>query len=190
MVHIAWEGMGSNAWTFREIAPVLKQIHQKKPIALHLVTDLEYPSHNGPLAWKHSLKKELTGILKGIPFYLYEWNSAMLSTICTQCDIALLPIPQKPPIYWAKPENRLLMLWRMGLPVLTSSTPAHMRCMKAVGINEMYATKEDWGRCLETLIGDEDLRKKTALLGQNYACQAANDQALADKWITVLESVL
>ncbi len=189
-VHIAWEGMGGNAWAFQEIAPVLKRIHRKLPLALHLVTDLSFKSHNGPLSVNHALKPRLQKIFGDVPFYLYEWNAAMLAPICTRCDIALLPIPKNPPIYWAKPENRLLMLWNMGLPVLTSPTPAYERCMRDAGSEQTCDTLEEWEKKLMALIGDEDLRRESAFRGKAYASHAVSEETLCAKWTAALEQVL
>ncbi|MEI6790075.1 MAG: hypothetical protein WCK42_02715 [Myxococcaceae bacterium] len=190
VAHLAWEGMGGNAWAFQEIAPVLKKIHKKQPLALHLVTDLKYKSYNGPFAWEYQVKSQLQKILGEVPVYLYDWNPVMLSTICTRCDIALLPVPQKPPIYWAKPENRLLMLWRMGLPVLASANPAFARCMKAAGNHQACENLNDWEEKLSSLIESETLRRESAERGRAYADEQVNESVLSEKWTRVLESVL
>lgn len=189
-LHLAWEGMGANAWTFQEIAPVLKRLHTRRPLALHLVTDVKYPSHAGPMALHREVKPVLKRLLGDIPVYLYEWNSAMLSAICTRCDIGLLPIPRKPAIYWAKPENRLLMLWQMGLPVLASSTPAYTRCMQAADNNEACENLDDWEEKLTGLIESEELRRQSAGRGRRYATEQANETILCQKWVAALESVL
>ena len=174
-VNLVWEGMGGNAWAFQEISSVLKRIHQKIPIALHLVTDIECKSYNVPFAWPRKVKPVLNRILGDIPVYLYEWNSFMFSRICAHCDIALLPIPRNPPIYWAKPENRLLMLWRMGLPVLASANPAFTRCMEDSGSRLGCHTQEEWEQKLIKTIQDEKYRSQAAHLGFSYGQKQANN---------------
>lgn len=189
-INFAWEGMGANAWAFQEIAPVLKKVQRERPIALHLVTDLKYRAHYGPWSWNREVKSFLKNILGDIPVYLYEWNSAMLSVICSRCDIALLPIPRKPAIYWAKPENRLLMLWRMGLPVLTSSNPAFFRCMQASGNEQACENLQEWEEKLEALIFSKTIRCDSARRGHFYAEEQMSDLALCEKWNQVLKSVM
>ncbi len=189
-VHLAWEGMGANAWAFQEIAPVLKEIHARRRIALHLVTDLKYRSHGGPFAWHREAKPYLQNILSEIPVFLYEWNAQMLSTICINCDIAVLPIPREPPIYWAKPENRLLMLWQMGLPVIASATPAYARCMRAAGNQQVCLTQNDWKQQLESLLSSEAIRRESARRGLEYSKQNVSLETLSQKWFKVIESVL
>lgn len=189
-VHFAWEGMGGNAWAFQEIAPVLLKIYRHRPIALHLVTDLKYRTYNSSFAWYREVKPYLQKILGDIPIYLYEWNSDMLSTICVRCDIALLPIPRKPTMYWAKPENRLLMLWRMGLPVLASANPAFLRCMQAAGNDQACESLQDWEDKLLELMESETLRRESAQRGRLYGDTEANEAVLCRKWMQVLESVL
>lgn len=190
VVHFAWEGMGVHTWAFQEIAPVLKKIHAKRPIALHLVTDLQYRAYNGPMALEKQVKPYLRKILGNVPVYLYEWNQAMLSLICSHCDIALLPIPKEPAIYWAKPENRLLMLWRMGLPVVASANPAFMRSMKRAGNEQACENLQDWEEKLEALLMSDVLRRESAERGRAYSDEYASKSALCQKWTKVLESVL
>ncbi len=189
-LHFAWEGMGANAWAFQEIAPLLRRIHRQRPIALHLVTDFRYNPLGRSFPWQKEVKPYLQKILGDVPVYLYEWNSEILSAICTRCDIALLPIPRKPAIYWAKPENRLLMLWRMGLPVLASATPAYARCMEAANNQQACENLEDWEEKLTALVNSESLRKSSAEQGRLYAEEQVSEAVLCNKWLAALESAL
>jgi glycosyltransferase involved in cell wall biosynthesis len=188
-VHLVWEGMGGNAWAFREIAEALKRVHRRIPLALHLVTDIKFKKFNIPGSPLSDVRKSLQSFLGDVPFYLYEWNSQMLAPICASADIALLPIPQTPAIYWAKPENRLLMMWRMGLPVLASANPAFSRCMKAAGTDMSCLNQTEWEEKLVKLIENENLRRSSAQSGMSYAIQHASQEVLSAKWHAVLESI-
>ena len=47
--------------------------------------------------------------------------------IATGCDLAVIPLPLDRPLERGKPESKLVSFWRMGMPVVTSSTPAYRR---------------------------------------------------------------
>ena len=71
----------------------------------------------------------------------------------TACDVAVIPIDQANALWWGKPENKLVLLWQLGMPVLTTATPIYRQVMEAVGVDMACATTADWGAKLERLIG-------------------------------------
>ena len=54
-----------------------------------------------------------------------------------------------------KPENKLGLLWRMGMPVVTSATPAYTRAMNEAGQSLTCKDDAEWMSKLENLILDE-----------------------------------
>ena len=55
-----------------------------------------------------------------------QWSETV-SVIATACDLAVIPLPLDRPLERNKPETKLISFWRMGLPVVTSATPAYVR---------------------------------------------------------------
>ena len=57
----------------------------------------------------------------------------------------------------------------MGIPTLTSSTPAYSRAMDACGLDFYCENIMEWEKKLEKLIIDAEVRKKAGLVGQQHA---------------------
>ena len=45
-----------------------------------------------------------------------------MPALVTEADIAVIPIDLSDPVAQAKPENKLMILWRLGMPVIASAT--------------------------------------------------------------------
>ena len=68
----------------------------------------------------------------GVKFYMHEWSPFAVRAISSRCHLGLIPLDQDRPLYRAKPENKLLIMWRLGLPVVTSATAAYKRVMSPI----------------------------------------------------------
>ena len=55
----------------------------------------------------------------------------------------------KDPMMVGKPENKLLLLWRMALPVLVSSTPAYQKVMIRANQDNFINKESEWLRLIE-----------------------------------------
>ena len=186
---LVWEGLPENLTTFMTIRDVLTELRKRHEIALHIVTDVEYPlglRHFGKLPTKKLIRK----LFDFEEVYLYEWNEPMLATIVTGCDLALIPIPPDVPIFAGKPANKLLLFWRMGVPVVTSATPAYVREMRAAGLDMACASKEEWFNKLAHYISDEDARRETARRGNAYVATRYSEEALLSRWDNLFRTLL
>jgi len=146
---------------------------------LHLITDLErrkYMNLYRNVSVINELKRMFgesflpnTASGKGSLVYLYHWNLEMLSRIITGCDIAIIPLDINNPLMRGKPENKLILFWRMGLPVVVSATPAYERVMKQSGQELCCRDTGEWIRNLESLMNDPQKRREAAVRGKTYA---------------------
>jgi len=88
-------------------------------------------------------------------------------------DVAIIPIDLTDAFARGKPENKLVMLWQLGMPVLTSDTPAYRRAMDSAGLDLTCADSTDWraklGRMIEA--SDEE-RERIARQGRAFAERA------------------
>lgn len=187
--HLVWEGLGQNVKTFREIAGALRALAARRRLALHLITDLEYPLGSTHF-WMRPTRELVRDVLGIDQVYLYQWNVNLVSALCTACDLAVIPIPLDTPFLRGKPENKLVLFWRMGLPVVTSATPAYERAMRGAGLSMTCRTAEEWLNMLERLLDDETARREAGQRGLAYAGEAYGEASLLSKWDAVFESVL
>lgn len=159
-LNIVWEGFcHGNKKGFELISNVLSGIENYK-IKLHIITDPEYCKFGA----KHICKPTYSILKKifsktNIEFYLYPWNSITFSNIVKSCDFAIIPI-HNDPLPLSKPENKLLLFWTIGLPVITTSTPSYKRVMDK--INEDFCCFEnfEWKDKILKLAEDKGVREK------------------------------
>ena len=184
--NIVWEGMGDNAYQFLFLKNVLAELESRHEIALHLVTDLSYYKYLGKYG-----KKYTSNILKGLckRVYLYDWNELMCSEIICASDLAVIPIDVSNPLVLGKPENKLLLFWRMGIPVVTSSTPAYDRAMSKAGIGMTCSNDKEWVSTIEKYIFSEKSRREAGLAGKRVVENEYSEDSTLRKWDSLFESL-
>jgi hypothetical protein len=82
----------------------------------------------------------------------HNWGRATFSADIAKCDVAVIPIDRSNALWWGKPENKLVLLWQLGMPVLTTATPVYDRVMAAAGLDMSCSTVAEWGSQLERTI--------------------------------------
>ena len=189
--NFVWEGLAGNLQFFSQIRDVLEKIKRRRRIAVHLVTDLEYGQYlHGKVGKRYTtdLVRCTFGSLDGV--YLYAWNEQTAATIMTACDLALIPIDLGDPLVCGKPENKLLLFWRMGIPTIVSATSAYARVMRDSGVHMACSTPQDWAEMLDRFMDDEEARRSAGRRGKQFAEQHYNVEKMLAQWDEVFASVL
>jgi len=184
--NLVWEGLPGNAHSLHLISEVLKTLQKKYAIALHVVTDLEFKLYLGKF-WALQTSNIISSICDKV--YLYQWNEQMFSNIIGACDLAVIPIDLDDSLASGKPENKLLLFWRMGIPTVVSSTPAYKRAMAQAGLPMACATKDEWTTTLEHYINNEEDRRAAGLQGKTIADSFYNENVLLSKWDTAISQL-
>jgi glycosyltransferase involved in cell wall biosynthesis len=175
-LRLVWEGQSTTLGNLLTVREVLNDFRDK--VELHVVTD--------PLVYRyfgrylpHRSQDLLTGIACDVRFH--RWDRSSFSEHITSSDLAIIPIDPSNAFACGKPENKLVMLWQLGMPVLTSDTPAYRRAMEAAGQDLLCGDLNDWRSRLARLIeaGAEDLAI-IAHQGRSFAERAySRDEFLA-----------
>jgi glycosyltransferase involved in cell wall biosynthesis len=181
-----WEGLPGNIRSLYEISEVLRQLSSKYKIALHIVTDLEYYKYLGRYVRQKTSKITLK-LFDNI--HLYAWDENSCSSIITGCDLAIIPLSMNDPLVAGKPENKLLLFWRMGMPTVVSATPAYQRAMRQCGLPMACRTKNEWLEILEKYIKDKVVRQDAGERGRKFCENQYNEEGMLAQWDEVLESV-
>ena len=105
-------------------------------------------------------------------------------------NLAIIPIDTSVPIQRLKPENRLLIMWRLGLPCLTSDSPAYVRVSNEVETITACRNLDDWYQNALRLLSDPDLARIQVTRGQEYLRQTHSKDSLLKKWDLVFDSVM
>jgi hypothetical protein len=102
----------------------------------------------------------------------------------------MIPINLAIPMQRLKPENRLLIMWRLGLPCLTSPSAAYARVAQDAEAKVICNTLEEWQENFEQLLKDPVFAKNQIARGQNYIHEHHSQRILLKKWDEAIESVL
>lgn len=176
---LVWEGLPQNLASLQLIRPALQQLHARYPLELHVVTDASYYRHLGRYGKTDTLQ-QLQRLLPEARFH--AWNETVCARIICSCDLAVIPLALDDPFAAGKPENKLLLFWRMGMPVVTSASPAYARAMQAAGMDYSVQQGSDWLPMLERLLGDEAARREAGTRGKSYAEQNFSEGRTLAQW--------
>jgi len=184
--NIVWEGLPGNAYAFEYLKSVFTELETKYEIALHFVTDLSYLRYLGRYG-----KTYTSDVVKGLckRVYLYEWNELMSSEIICSSDLAIIPVDLTNPLVRGKPENKLFLFWRMGMPVITSATPAYERAMKKAGLEMTCRDKEEWLSMLEKYIISHQSRQTAGIAGRKFVDESYSENETLKQWDEVFQSI-
>jgi glycosyltransferase involved in cell wall biosynthesis len=185
--NLVWEGLPSNLAQLKQISSVLREINTSHPIKLNVLTDAEQPRFLGRFG-----KIRSADVLREIYEHveLHPWSESTWAEVVRKSDLAVIPIDLADPFVRGKPENKLLLLWRMGIPVLTSKTPAYARAMDAIQMSGMACFDEnEWTNALKRMMVSEPLRRDAGMRGREYAQTLFSADAMLSRWDNVLESV-
>ena len=86
-----------------------------------------------------------------------QWTDQNFSKYASFCDLALIPIPNDP-IMKLKSENKLVLLWSIGIPTITSDSISYKRIMNEINQDYYCSSIEDWHNKLKKLILSEKNR--------------------------------
>lgn len=181
-VNVFWEGFShGNIRMFEQLRDILDGLGTFK-VDLHLVTDSQYCRFGG----SHLCHPTFSVLQKvfarsDVRFHLYDWNAVTFSAVATACDLALIPIPDDP-VMVMKPENKLLLLWSLGLPAIVSATPSYTRVMRAVGEDLACSRLEDWKEKVVGLASSQDARERYMASARRYLHAHMSPEALIANW--------
>jgi glycosyltransferase involved in cell wall biosynthesis len=183
---LVWEGLGENVRWFSEIREPLAEVAGRHPLELHLVTAVRFKQIS-----QRFWERDTAAIAKRFydNVHIHQWTEDSVAQIATRCDLAVIPLPRDRPLEHGKPESKLVSFWRMGLPTVTSATPAYTRVMQAAGQHWQCASAADWVGALETLVEDREARERSGRGGHAFAEAEYSDERLLSAWDAVLASI-
>jgi hypothetical protein len=156
-----------------------------------MVTDLRYPLFLGKYFYQptQQILKDIPKIL-GEDFKLTNWNLEAVVETARRSHISVLPLDPSGTLNPLKAENRLLMMWRIGLPTLTSPSLAYSRVMRDAQIDGICEDSEQWQVKIMQLMDSIELRKESVEKGQQYIRDTHSKEKVLSAWDKLFESVL
>lgn len=183
---LVWEGLPQTLGNLKQLQTVIGRLREKYAIELHVVTDREYFCYLGQYCKSDTLKS-LKKILPDVVFH--EWNEADCADIICACDLAVIPLVLTDPFSAGKPENKLLLFWRMAMPVVTSASPAYRRAMLSSGLDLTAHNEDAWVSIIEGLINDQNARQVAGLSGKAFTEITYSKESFLQSWDAVFASV-
>ncbi len=188
---ILWEGQPATIRGVLQISSVLLELSKINDIHFDFVTDKKYFQFLNRYIKRDTLgllKKDLSQIAELIN--IVPWTPNNLVECAQGNTVAMIPIDLTLPMQKLKPENRLLIMWRLGLPCLTSPSPAYVRVSRQAGVTAVCEGPQEWLQNFNRLIGDPDFAHNEIISGQNYLRENHNRATLLNKWDLAFESVM
>jgi len=189
--HILWEGQPATIRGVQQISSILLQLSKENKLHFDFVTDQKYFQFLGKYLEMNTLrllKRDLSPIIDRVK--IIPWTPDNLVVSAKKSAIAMIPIDLTVPMQTLKPENRLLIMWRLGLPCLTSPSLAYTRVASQAGVNAICDSPEVWLENFGNLLSDPSFALEEILRGQNYLSEMHNSNALLAKWDRAMESVV
>lgn len=188
---ILWEGQPATIRGVRQISEILPQLSKTNSLGFDFVTDESYFQFLGKHIRRSTLallKKDLGKVSDQIS--IIPWTPSNLVESAQRSNLAMIPIDLSVPMQNLKPENRLLIMWRLGLPCLTSPSPAYIRVALKAGAQVICETPQVWLENFNSLLNDPTFAHEEVLRGQNYLYENHNKVILLHKWDKAVESVM
>ena len=190
-IRILWEGQPATIRGVRNISSSLQKLSKNNSLYFDFVTDENYSQFLGKYVKRSTLsllEKDLAEIstIVGIT----PWTLSNLIKSAKQSSMAMIPVDLSVPMQYLKPENRLLIMWRLGLPCLTSSSPAYLRVSSKAGVIATCVDLDTWLTSFIRLINDPKFAHNETLKGQDYLREFHTKNILLDKWDKAIESVM
>jgi len=188
---LMWEGMPFTAKGLLLLQETFSLVSKTQPIRLNMVTDLTYPRLLGKYFYGETRRilEDIPEIL-GDKFALTKWSLDEVVATAKKSHLAIFPLDPAGTLNPLKPENRLLMMWRVGLPVLTSPSLAYNRVMAQTELDGICSSPTEWSQKVVEMIDSPELRKRSVERGQQYIRDTHSEKIVLEAWDKLFESVL
>lgn len=182
---LVWEGQAGTLRSMKTIIAPLNAVSDL--IELHVVTDPATPRWYGRLG---TLTPQQ--MLKGLrcPVHHVVWQRSDFAAQIRAADVALIPIDLANTLFAAKPENKLVLLWKLGMPVLAGATDAYRRAMAAAGLDLICESTADWTDRIRTLAAAPAERlREIGEQGRDYAARTYGLEAFQAPFDALFRSI-
>ena len=181
-----WEGLPS---TLRSVSLLggFFESSREKNFRLNVLTNLnsyKYMNKYRKVDLDQLISKQLSN--KNLEINLVQWSPSALETYSDTSSVGVIPIESFQGYNHLKAENRLLIMWRLGLPVLTSPLESYVRTMRQAGIDGICKDKYEWNTKLKNLFNSKDLREEIKEKAMKYLINKHDTENLLMKWDSVI----
>jgi hypothetical protein len=119
---------------------------------------------------------------KNLELNTVQWQPHEVVKYSKLSTLGVIPIAAFKGYNHLKAENRLLIMWRLGLPALTSPLMSYSRVMKEAQIDGICENALDWKVKMGNLLSSTDLREEFIQKSHSYLVNKHRTSDLLEKW--------
>ena len=188
--NLLWEGLPVTLGGIKNLSQPLIHENREYGTGIKFVTDQEYYRLLGQY-FPASTGKLLSNLLGPMSrdTELISWNVENLVSSAKLSRAAIIPVMLSNKLQYFKPENRLLIMWKLALPTIVSATPSYRRVSNISGSDIVSKDNSEWAEKL-TLLHNQDYAEDLVRRGQDYLKTNHTKEILLLKWDNAFESVL
>lgn len=180
---IFWEGLSVTLFHFQECLPDLKDFLLETNSTLNIVSNPNHFRFSNRF-FRVSTEKYIGKFFKDLENHVkfYEWSVTKVREVASHCDFGLTPILERDKFARLKPENKLMIYWRLGLPTLFSDSPSYLRVAHKLGLSDFSVAGGRWKEKLLWL--SEDLINQGGRISTatEMLIEHHNEQAILAQW--------
>lgn len=113
---------------------------------------------------------------------ILKWDRGNLLLSARSSHLGVIPVDATSDYNALKAENRLLIMWRLGLPVLASPLASYVRVMSAAGIPGICSSRSDWAELAVKLFKSSEMRLDFVEKGRAYLATFHALDDILEKW--------
>lgn len=156
---------------------------------VNLVTDVKHPRLTGRFLNQSVVKR----LAKNLPDTSYELTPWSLSNVIEKAKLsstAILPVDTRDQLQVLKPENRLLIMFRLALPCFASNIPSYARVENNIGCRITCKSLQEWEYFVNKSVLDSAWAENQVNLGQRYLKENHSEEIIFDKWDKAIQTIL
>jgi hypothetical protein len=186
LIEMFWEGLPATLGSMGLLEDFFES-YSDNNFKLNILTDLNSFKYMNRFK-KIDLDRVLTQQLQhsNLEINKIQWSPQMLVNYAASSKFGVIPIHAIKGYNHLKAENRLLIMWRLGLPVLTSPLMSYARVMRDAQIDGICIDHAEWKVKLGRLTFSADLRHEFIEKSRNYLETRHKTEDVLKKWDYVL----
>ena len=189
--NLFWEGFGFTLKHFQPIAAGLDRFLFESGWGMYLLTNENFArwgGYFGKVNTRYLVEKWFP--LSKQAIQVIPWSIENLIHIANNSKLGLIPIDTNDKFAALKPENKLLSMWHLGLPVIFSNTPSYSRVATESYQERACVKKNDWFTSLTTFTQSSEEREELKRLGMTYISEHHTHRILMNKWSSAIENLM
>lgn len=188
--NIFWEGLSVTLKHFQECLTDLKTFMLRTNSTLNIITNPQHyriSNRYFKVDTDRYIKRFFKGLEDQVKFH--PWSITKVQEVSAFCDFGLIPLLAEDRFARLKPENKLMIYWRLGLPTLFSASPAYLRVSHELGLSDFSVPEGMWDEKLSWLSENLPVEGRRISSATKMLREKHNEQAILVKWEEAIQTL-